>query len=163
MRIHFGNYEHDHIGPLSAAKAGKRRHELKKMFAYVKETYPLAREVRGVSWLYNREAYRRLFPPEYFDSREIQETSPHFQGSSRWGQFLDHRGGVRPALRERFRRNLEHMDIDKLWEVFPLPTFRLRAPIKLFYDYYLALPRRHRLRQAGKHSGAGSLGRCPGR
>jgi hypothetical protein len=70
------------------------------MFTYVMQTHADAKEVRGGSWLYHLEAYRRLSPPVDGDSREALEESTHFQGSSSWGQFLDHREGVKPALRE---------------------------------------------------------------
>jgi hypothetical protein len=136
VRIHFGNYENDDIGPLSHAKIDKRKQELKTMFTYIKKVYPRAKEVQGGSWLYNLEAYRRLFPPEYGDSREVLKEGSRLQGSSRWGQFLDHKGGVKPELREQFLENLKYLDMNRLWEVFPLPTFRAHAPIQAFYEYY---------------------------
>ena len=77
------------------------------MFTYVQQTYAHATAVRGGSWLYHLEAYRRLFPPVYGDSREVLEGISHFQGTSSWGQFLDHREGVKPALREQFLENLK--------------------------------------------------------
>jgi hypothetical protein len=62
VRIHFANRDHDGISPLSRAKITTRRQELRAMFTYVKHTYPDAQAVRGGSWLYHLEAYRRLFP-----------------------------------------------------------------------------------------------------
>jgi hypothetical protein len=35
------------------------------MFAHIAEHEPQATTVCGASWLYNCEAYRRLFPPSY--------------------------------------------------------------------------------------------------
>jgi hypothetical protein len=136
VRIHFLNRDHHGGGPLSRAKIEARRHELNAMFTYVKQTYADAKEVRGGSWLYHLESYRRLFPPVYGDSRQIQEGDVRFQGSSRWGQFLDHREGVKPDLREPFLANLKTLDLHRLWEVFPLPTYRVQAPIQAFYDMY---------------------------
>jgi hypothetical protein len=136
VRIHFTNRDHDGIGPLSRGKMDTRRRELQAMFAYVKHTYADAREVLGGSWLYHLEAYRRLFPPVYGDSRQVQEGEAHLQGTSGWGQFLDHREGVKPALRAQFLENLKKLDLRRLWAVFPLPTYRAHAPIQAFYDFY---------------------------
>ena len=55
---------------------------------------------------------------------------------SRWGQFLDRDGNVKPELKEMFLRNIARLNPDRLWEAFPLPSFRVRAPIDVFYDGY---------------------------
>jgi hypothetical protein len=136
VRIHFTNRDNDGIGPLSRAKIEKRKQELTTMFTYVKQTYADAKVVRGGSWLYHLEAYRRLFPPVYGDSRELLEGLSHFQGTSSWGQFLDHREGVKPALRAQFLENLKKLNKDRLWAVFPLPVYRAHAPLQAFYDFY---------------------------
>ena len=106
------------------------------MFTHVKHTCAEAKEVRGGSWLYHLEAYRRLFPPIYGDSRAVLEGTTRFQGTSSWGQFLDHREGVKPAVRAQFLENLTRLDMHRLWEVFPLPACRAHAPIEAFYDFY---------------------------
>ena len=136
VRIHFANSDHDGISPLSRTKIETRRQELQAMFTYVQQTYAEAQAVRGGSWLYNLEAYRRLFPPVYGDSRAVQEGTSRFQGTSSWGQFLDHREGVKPALRAQFLENLNKLDRQRLWEVFPLPACSTHAPIQAFYDFY---------------------------
>jgi hypothetical protein len=136
VRIHFANRDHDGIGPLSRIKMDTRRQELKAMFTYVKHTHADAKAVRGGSWLYHLEAYRRLFPPVYGDSRAVQEGIARFQGTSSWGQFLDHRESVKPALRAQFLENLKKLDRHRLWEVFPLPACRVHAPMQAFYDFY---------------------------
>jgi hypothetical protein len=96
VRIHFANRDHDSISPLSRTKIATRRQELQAMFTYVKHTYAEAQEVRGGSWLYHLEAYRRLFPPVYGASRAVLEGTSRFQGTSSWGQFL----GVSHLLHE---------------------------------------------------------------
>jgi hypothetical protein len=136
VRIHFGNRDTDGISPLSHTKMESRKQELQALFTCVKHTYADAQEVLGGSWLYHLEAYRRLFPPVYGDSRIVLEGIVRFQGSSSWGQFLDHREGVKPALRAQFLANLQKLDLQRLWEVFPLPTYRAHAPIQAFYDFY---------------------------
>ena len=136
VRIHFANRDHDGISPLSRTKIEARRQELRAMFTYVKHTYADAQAVRGGSWLYHLEAYRRLFPPVYGDSRAVLEGITRFQGTSSWGQFLDHREGVKPALRAQFLEKLNKLDLQRLWEVFPLPACRAQAPLQAFYDFY---------------------------
>ena len=133
VRIHFTNNDTDGIGPLSRTKIGTRRQELHAMFTYTKHTYAEARAVRGGSWLYHLEAYRRLFPPVYGESRTVQEGTAHFQGTASWGQFLDHCEGVKPALRAQFLANLTKLDRHRLWEAFPVPTYSTQAPIQAFY------------------------------
>jgi hypothetical protein len=136
VRIHFTNHDTDGLGPLSRAKIAQRKQELHAMFTYVEHTYAAARAVRGGSWLYHLEAYRRLFPPIYGESRVVQEGTAHLQGTSSWGQFFDHREEIKPALRAQFLANLSQLNIHRLWEVFPLPTYSTQAPIQAFYDLY---------------------------
>jgi hypothetical protein len=137
VRIHFTNHDTDGIGPLSRTKIEKRRQELHVMFTYVRHTYAEAKAVRGGSWLYHLDAYRRLFPPVYGDSRVIQEGTAHLQGTSSWGQFLDHHDGIKTALRAQFVAQLTRLNIQRLWESFPLPTYSTQAPIQAFYAWYL--------------------------
>jgi hypothetical protein len=136
VRIHFSNRDSaDGIGPLNRAKSPRRLAELKAMFALVRETQPAAMTVQGGSWLYNLEAYRRLFPEAYGASRSPPERV-RLRGTSSWGQFLDHREAIKPDLRAAFLRNIETVDIAAPWRSFPLPALRVAAPIGLFYDLY---------------------------
>jgi hypothetical protein len=136
VRIHFTNHDTDGIGPLSRAKIDTRRQDLHAMFTYVRHTQAQAHSVLGGSWLYHLEAYRRLFPPVYGASRTVQEGTAHFQGTSSWGQFLDHHEAVKPALRVQFLANLRTLDMQRLWTVFPLPTYSTHAPLQEFYTFY---------------------------
>jgi hypothetical protein len=134
VRLHF--YNRDALGPLSKARAGVRRRELESMFAFIRKRFPNAGYVEGRSWLYGTEAYRRLFAEDYVRSRAVIESGNRFQGMARWGQFLDRDGNVKPELKEMFLRNIARLNTDRLWETFPLPSFRVRAPIGAFYDDY---------------------------
>jgi hypothetical protein len=134
VRLHFNN--RDALGPLSKARAEVRRGELESMFTYVRKRFPNAVHVEGRSWLYGTEAYRRLFPEDYVRSRVIIESGNRFYGMSRWGQFLDRDGNVKPELKEMFLRNIARLNPDRLWEAFPLPSFRVRAPIEVLYDHH---------------------------
>lgn len=134
VRLHF--YNRDPQGPLSRARTDARRYELARLFASVRQRFPNARQVGGRSWLYGTEAYRRLFPDEYVRSRETLENDRRIQGMARWGQFLDRRGDVKADLKAAFLRNIERLDPERLWQTFPLPSWRVTAPIDVFYARY---------------------------
>ena len=137
IRIHFTNEDqNDGAGPLHRGKIERRKRELREMFRFVQATYPAAQSVRGGSWLYNIQAYQRLFPRAYSDSRVIATTGLRFDGNSSWGQFLDYREQIKPELRDVFLQNLKSLDMTQLWHAFPLPTLRTEAPIEVFYAFY---------------------------
>jgi hypothetical protein len=137
VQIHFSNRDSaDDVGPLNRVKTPRRLAELKAMFGFVRETWLDARPVQGGSWLYNLEAYRRLFPAAYGESRRPPPSPVRLGGTSSWGQFLDHREVVKPDLRDAFLRNLETMDVDAPWRAFPLPALRTSAPVELFHAFY---------------------------
>jgi hypothetical protein len=134
VRLHF--YNRDPLGPLSKGRIGERQRELARMFACVRQRFPHVTRVEGRSWLYGTEAYRRLFTEDYVRSRVPTENDRRFQGMSRWGQFLDRHGNIKPVLKETFLRNICRLDPGRLWEAFPLPSFRVSAPIDTFYECY---------------------------
>lgn len=136
VRIHFTNRDRSGSGPLAGNRTDARRRELTAMLVHLRARYPDARTIRGGSWLYSREAYRRLFPPEYRESCVVQNVAGYFQGSSRWGQFLDHREGTRPDLRATFLANLERLDPEHPWQVFPVPRYAAQASIASFYAFF---------------------------
>lgn len=88
IRIHFANQDTSGGGTLSRDRMSVRLMELRAMFAYIAEHEPQATTVWGGSWLYNREAYRRLFPPAFTSSPVVDE--PHYQYRALWVQFLRH-------------------------------------------------------------------------
>ena len=55
-----------------------------------------------------------------------------FQGSSAWGQFLDHRGEVNADLASRFVAAVERYDGAAPWALFPIPTLIVESPIQVF-------------------------------
>lgn len=136
VSLHFANLDRDGGSPLAAARRGRRQAELRALFTRVRREHPAAASVRGTSWLYNLEAYRRLFPPAYAASRRPPERPLHFHGSTLWGQFLDHRERVRPGPRDEFLANLADLDPARPAAVFPLPALLVTAPLALFYDFY---------------------------
>src|SRR5262249_46760780 len=83
--LHFGNHDAPEPGALSSQRQATRLSELTAMFHHIQEAHPDAQTVRGESWLYSREGYRRLFPAVYTAS--AREVTPNLQARSCWGQF----------------------------------------------------------------------------
>ncbi|MES2721700.1 MAG: hypothetical protein V4656_00975 [Pseudomonadota bacterium] len=136
VRIHFSNRDADEdSGPLAGAKADRRRAELREMFSHVRVNHPQAQRVRGGSWLYNLEAYRRLFPPEYGGSRREPERV-RLDGTSSWGQVLDFRGAVKPAVRQALLANAATVDPAAPWRAFPLRALVVESAIGPFHQRY---------------------------
>ncbi len=140
VRIHFSNQDSDDgTGPLVLAKRDRRLAELAAMFAAIRRAHPDARSVMGASWLYHLDAYRRLFPPAYGDARR-QPDRVRLNGTSSWGQLIDHRGQVKPDVEAAFLRNLrDNLDPARPWRVFPYPALVTSAPIEAFCAFYEAL------------------------
>jgi len=137
LQIHFQNRELGlDDGPLSSARRSARMAELTAMFGFIRQTYPMARTVVGGSWLYNLEAYRRLFPPQYGASRRLPDGHVRLTGTSSWGQFIDHREAIKPEARDQFIATWASLDPDAPWRSFPLQAMRTRAPIELFFGFY---------------------------
>jgi len=61
IRLHFRNAETDGLSPLGIERRGQRLADLAALFEHVKRTLPEPLQVVGASWLYNLDAYRRLF------------------------------------------------------------------------------------------------------
>lgn len=136
VRIHFSNRDSDDDGgPLARAKADRRICELREMFEFVGGHHSDARTVRGGSWLYNLEAYRRLFPPAFAASR-FEPERVRLDGTSSWGQVLDFRGGVKPAVRKALLDNIATVDIAAPWQAFPLRALGAECAIEPFHQFY---------------------------
>ncbi|HEX7758723.1 MAG TPA: hypothetical protein VF459_04425 [Caulobacteraceae bacterium] len=136
VRIHFSNRDStDGYGPLARAKADRRVSELREMFGFVRAHHPGARTVLGGSWLYNLEAYRRLFPTDYAASI-FEPERVRLDGTSSWGQLLDFRGVVKPAIRRALLDNIANVDMAAPWRAFPLRALGARSAIEPFYRFY---------------------------
>jgi hypothetical protein len=92
LRIHFDNIEGK--GALSKERVEARQAEIKAMIANAKAKYPQLESIRGGSWLYNLDAYKRLFPPKIIAELYVQEEE--FQFLSLWGQCLLASGEANP-------------------------------------------------------------------
>lgn len=137
VHIHFNNKDTDEAGgPLASAKTGRRKAELSAMVARIRDAHPQATHIRGKSWLYNLEAYRRLFPSDYTASRAIAPGPLHLTGTSSWGQLIDARENIRPDIRDALIANLATLDPEEPWVAFPLRVLAVRAPIESFAAFY---------------------------
>jgi hypothetical protein len=136
IRLHFQNAEVGGRSSLGKDRAGQRMADLSALFGHVKRTQDPPLRVLGVSWLYNLDAYRRLFPPSYIASARVAEP-PRFRHMPLWGQFLDRHGQVRTSPARQFLERLERQSsLDGLGECFPCPALGVQAPAQEFYDFY---------------------------
>ena len=135
IRIHLGNRDGDGASPLGRAKTDRRKADLAAMFADIARRHPEAKIVRGNSWLYHLEAYRRLFPPAYGASAR-PATRARLSGTSSWGQFLKHDERINAERRDIFLASFAQLDPAVPWRSFPLPVLTAEAPLAAFIDFY---------------------------
>jgi len=137
VRIHFGNrVANADVGPLHSSRIDERRAELRAMFSWLAAEHPEARRVDGGSWLYNLDAYRRLFPPAFAASRDPHNGPPYVHGMSTWGQFIDFRGQIRANIRDRLLAALPALDMAAPHRVFPYQVLFTTAPFRDFLREY---------------------------
>jgi hypothetical protein len=135
IHIHFRNADTQAHSSLSAACQGQRRTDLTALFGHVQRTLPGQVQVQGVSWLYNIEAYRRLFPAAYLSSARAVHN--RFHALPRWGQFLDRYGDIKESMTRPFLSRLEQQTgIERLHECFPYQPLAVEAPVSEFYEFY---------------------------
>jgi hypothetical protein len=135
IRLHFHNNEPPEHSPLSKDRMSQRLAELKSMFAHIKQDVNTPTNVIGASWLYNLEAYRRLFPPAYLAT--AQAGGDDFPYLPLWGQFIDHRGHIKEDLVAQFLECLDQQhDLAGLRKCFPFQVLHLESSIQEFYQFY---------------------------
>ena len=135
IRLHFQNAETDGRSPLGIDRVRERQAELAALFAHVKRTQRPPLQVRGVSWLYNLDAYRRLFPASYVATPHV--AAQRFQHMPLWGQFVDRHGVMKEQATRQFLDRLERESSpDGLEQCFPLQPLVVDAPVQAFYDFY---------------------------
>lgn len=136
LRIHFVPPETPTESPLASANIDGRIQELRALFSHVLRTERDVLSVRGVSWLYNLDAYKRLFPPAYAASVGPVSFPLHLSGSSTWGQVLNWRQELKPAMGRAVLARLPTMRVDAPWEIFPLQALTATAEIADFYELF---------------------------
>jgi hypothetical protein len=91
--------------------------------------------VVGRSWLYNLDAYRRLFPDPYLTTAHVVEH--RFQHMPLWGQFLDRQGEIKESMTRQFLERLERQSsLDRLDQCFPLQVLSVEASVSQFYGFH---------------------------
>jgi hypothetical protein len=134
VRLHFHNADPSLRSPLHPTCVAQRRAELAALFAHARRYVGGRAEVVGTSWLYNLEAYRRLFPHPYTTSGKVVQ---RFRSMPLWGQFVDHRSQLKAALVRQFLDATAKLASPAhLADVFPLQPIAVRAPVQQFYDHY---------------------------
>ena len=133
IRIHFMPDErHRGDSPLSDARLPERRAELRALTADLRQRHPDARHVRGRSWLYNLDAYKRIFPAEYVASISRPTSAVNLTGSSTWGQALNYQGRVKQAVRDHVLSHVSLATLETPWQAFPLIALVADAPVQCF-------------------------------
>jgi hypothetical protein len=135
LRLHFENAEQGPVSPLGAERRDQRLADLTALFEHVKRTAREPPRVVGASWLYNLDAYRRLFPPSYLaTARAIHH---RFQHMPLWGQFVNRHGELKESMARQLRERLgRQATLEQLDQCFPFQVLRLEASAHEFYDFY---------------------------
>lgn len=136
LRIHFLPPNGINSSPLASESIGARMTELRDLFAHVLHHESKVKTVRGVSWLYNLHAYRRLFPRPYSASVQSAWFPLHLNGSSTWGQVLNWRQEVKTKVQDQLLTRLDDMQVEMPWRVFPLQAMIATGQIELFYEQF---------------------------
>ena len=135
IRLHFTNADTSDHGPLSKERMTNRLQELKMLFVDVKKQYPEAQRVKGASWLYNIDAYKRLFPSEY--TKAMRRRDDEFQYLALWGQFLQRDGQVRELLVNSFLSCCNNQQtLEGVVSCFPYQVLEPSCSIAAFYEFY---------------------------
>ena len=89
----------------------------------------------GASWLYNLDAYRRLFPKPYLATARV--IHGRFRHMPLWGQFVDRSGNVKESVARQFLNCLARQSrLEELDQCFPFQVLALEAPVAEFYEFY---------------------------
>ncbi len=112
--------------PLSDAHLPDRRRELRDLMMRAANDHPEAESLRGRSWLYGLDAYRRIFPPVFLAGLAVER--PDLQFLASWGQLLHRDGGSRSEIAARLLVAADAASTTTdLENAFPLPLWQTRA------------------------------------
>jgi hypothetical protein len=135
IRIHFRNAETDGHSPLGIERRGHRLADLAALFEHVKRTVSQPTRVVGASWLYNIDAYRRLFPASYLATAKV--LCGRFQHMPLWGQFVNRHGEIKESMKQRFLERLEgQSSLEDMDQCFPVQVLSVDASTLEFYEFY---------------------------
>jgi hypothetical protein len=135
IRLHFRNGETDGHSPLGIERREQRVADLAALFAHVKHTERQPLRVVGASWLYNLDAYRRLFPKSYLATARVMRH--RFQHLPLWGQFVNRHGEIKETIARQFLERLAcQSSLEGLDQCFPFPVLSVEASGREFYEFY---------------------------
>ena len=135
IRLHFENAQTDGGSSLGSSRRSQRLADLAALFAHVKLTERGSPRAVGASWLYNLEAYRRLFPKSYLATARVLHD--RFQHMPLWGQFLDRHGEIKKDMAHRLLDRLgSQSSLVGLDQCFPLQVLTVEALVQEFYAFY---------------------------
>lgn len=135
IRLHFHNADIAKHSSLGSGCVEQRHAELIAIFGHVLQTLPAQVKVIGVSWLYNLDAYRRLFPSSYIATARVM--SFRFRSMALWGQFLDRHGELKEQMTRPFLERLnKETCVERMHECFPFQVLTVEASVQEFYDFY---------------------------
>ncbi|HEY7347236.1 MAG TPA: hypothetical protein VH599_02870 [Ktedonobacterales bacterium] len=135
IRLHFSNQDTSSCGALSHERRSVRVAEMRAMFQYIRDAHPQARWVSGGSWLYNWDAYRRLFPPTFGQSARVD--SPHLQFRALWGQFLRHTWQVNEEMAADFLQRVQRLRaLEGIADCFPYQVLVTQGELQDFFAFY---------------------------
>jgi len=137
LRLHFmPDPRHRRSSPLASSSTHERHAELRALFAEVRRQHPDVQQVLGFSWLYHTQAYTRLFPPAYVESLVPAEGPLHLNGSSIWGQVLNHRHQLKPGVADLVLDGLQPSTVDFPWRAFPLQPLVAYCSAEHFFKWF---------------------------
>jgi hypothetical protein len=135
IRLHFQNAETDDHSPLRIERRGQRLADLAALFEHVKRAMRPPARVVGASWLYNLDAYRRLFPESYLATAHV--IHGRFRHMPLWGQFVNRHGELKESMaRQLLERLARQSSLEGLDRCFPFQVLAVEAPASEFYEFY---------------------------
>ncbi len=136
IRPHFIKNDQPGRHALGRERLAVRRAEVRRMFVHIQEHVPLAEMVLGHSWLYNLNAYRRVYPPLYTTQLPAVHQD-EFQYLSLWGQCFDRNWQPKRLVTEELLRRLDALDdLANLRSCFPYQVRRPQCAIHTFYHFF---------------------------
>ena len=127
VRLHFFPQRSAEGHPLAQRHLPERRREFRDLLRRAALEHPDAAWLRGRSWLYSIEAYRRIFPDVFIAGLEPLE--PDLQFLACWGQLLDGAWRTRTDVASVLLRGIEIASTtDELEAAFPYAMQQSRVP-----------------------------------
>lgn len=128
VRIHFTPERRPGEQVLADAALPERQRELADLLDRARRLHPEARWLRGRSWLYGLERYRRIFPAAFL--AELGVEPPDLQFLAIWGQLLDRHWQTRPDVAATLLAAADAATSpEELEAAFPIPMRQARVPI----------------------------------